>query len=323
MCKEVIVKKVLVTGSSGFVGSELVTRLKQVSSLVTLQTVKTSKGDTQIALDFTQPFQLTAALTEVDTIIHCAARVHVMNDDVADPLAAFRLVNTQGTLRLAKQAAEAGVRRFIFISSIKVNGESTKIGQPFTPYDTYIPDDPYGLSKYEAEVGLRKIAEQSAMEVVIIRPTLVYGPGVKGNFMSMMKWMNKGLPLPLGGLHKNKRSLVSVSNLVDLVVTCIKHPNAGNQTFLVSDDNDLSTTQLLSDIAKALKAPNRLLPIPSSWLKGAAILINKPAIAQRLCGSLQVDISNTKELLNWAPPDSQAVCLERTVHHFLVNNYKK
>ncbi|MCW8995623.1 MAG: SDR family oxidoreductase, partial [Psychromonas sp.] len=257
-----------------------------------------------------------------DILIHCAARVHIMNDSSSNPLQAFREVNTYGTLNLAQQAADAGVKRFIFISSIKVNGESTKLGFPFKPDDHFVPTDPYALSKYEAEVGLRKIAAATGMEVVIIRPPLVYGPGVKANFASMMKWASKGLPLPLGGIKDNKRSLVSVNNLVDLIITCIDHPNAANQTFLVSDDDDLSTSQLLTNMATALGAANRLLSIPSSWLTLAAKLIGKPAISQRLCGSLQVDISKTKELLNWQPPYSTAECMEKTADAFLQNNSK-
>ncbi len=248
--------------------------------------------------------------------------VHVMNDSSSNPLEDFREVNTHGTLNLAQQAADAGVKRFIFISSIKVNGESTELGLPFKSDDHFIPTDPYGLSKYEAEVGLRKIAEKTGMEVVIIRPPLVYGPGVKANFAAMMKWVNKGLPLPFGGIKNNKRSLVSVDNLVDLIITCIDHPKAVNQTFLVSDDEDLSTSQLLSNMASALNVPNRLLPIPASWLSLVAKLLGKPAIAQRLCGSLQVDISKTKKLLNWRPPYSTAECMKKTADVFLKNNKK-
>jgi len=317
-------KKIFITGANGFVGRLLTSTIDFDNTATILRATRINTyNDGEIPIDFSKAFNIANHLSEVDVIIHCAARVHVMNDNTDDPLAAFRTVNTQGTLRLAQQAAESGVKRFIFISSIKVNGESTEIGCPFTPRDNYIPDDPYGLSKYDAEVGLREIAQKSRMEVVIIRPPLVYGPGVQGNFLSMLRWMNKGLPLPLGGIVENKRSLVSLSNLVDLIITCIEHPNAANQTFLVSDDHDLSTTQILAYIAQALNVPNRLLSIPSSWLKWAAKLLNKPAISQRLCGSLQVDISQTKELLNWAPPNSQATCLRETVNHFLVHHNKK
>jgi UDP-glucose 4-epimerase len=180
-----------------------------------------------------------------------------------------------------------------------------------------VPTDPYGLSKYEAEVGLREIAEKTGMEVVIIRPPLVYGPNVKANFASMMKWVNKGVPLPLGAITQNKRSLVSIYNLIDLIITCIEHPNAANQTFLVSDNEVVSTTGLLKNMALALNVPSRLLPIPVSWFTLASKLIGKPAISERLCGSLQVDISKTKELLSWTPPYSSKESLKKTADSFL------
>ena len=259
------------------------------------------------------------ALLHIDCVVHSAALVHQMGDELKSH---YQDINTYGSLNLAQQAADAGVKRFIFISSIKVNGESTEIDQPFKPDSRFIPTDPYGLSKYEAEVGLRKIAEKTGMEVVIIRPPLVYGPGVKANFAAMMKWVGKGFPLPLGGITQNRRSLLSVDNLVDLIITCIDHPSAANQTFLVSDDDDLSTSQLLSNMATALGVANRLLPIPGSWFTLAARLIGKPAIAQRLCGSLQADISKTKEMLNWQPPYSTAECMKKTADAFLENNCK-
>jgi len=315
-------KKILITGASGFVGAAVNSRLEQAKSFLILRTTRLDSGSDKLPIDFSVEFNVETELVDVEAIIHCAAHVHLMNDKADDPLQAYRQVNTSGTLQLAQQAANAGVKRFIFISTIKVNGESTEPGFPFKPDDDFVPVDPYGLSKYEAEVGLRKLAEQTGMEVVIIRPPLVYGPGVKANFTSMMKWVNKGFPLPLGGIKNNKRSLVAVDNLVDLIITCIKHPNAANQTFLVSDDDDTSTSQLLSRMATALDAPNRLLSIPSSWLSLAATLFGKPAIAQRLCGSLQVDISKTKELLDWQPPYSAAASMKKTALYFLESNHK-
>jgi nucleoside-diphosphate-sugar epimerase len=312
-----------VTGGTGFLGSALLAALadKEVKCLgrkAPLGLVERNfyQGTINAESDFS------SFLCNIDILIHCAARVHMMNEQSVNPLAAFREVNTNGTLNLAQQAADAGVKRFIFISSIKVNGEFTEPGHPFTPDDVHIPMDPYGLSKYEAEVGLRKIAAETDMEVVIIRPPLVYGPGVKANFASMMKWVNKGLLLPLGGIKDNRRSLVSVENLVDLIITCIDHPNAANQTFLISDDDDLSTTQLLVNMAKALSVPSRLLAVPALWLTFAAKIVGKPAISQRLCGSLQVDISKTKELLNWQPPYSSAECIKKTADAFLENKCK-
>jgi UDP-glucose 4-epimerase len=309
---------ILLTGGSGFLGGALLTALVNEN----VRGLGRQKPSALSALSFYQSdinteTDFSVAVKDTKVIIHCAARVHIMEDNSSSPLEDFRVVNTYGTLNLAQQAADAGVKRFIFISSIKVNGESTELGLPFKADDVFIPTDPYGLSKYEAEVGLCEIAEQTGMEVVIIRPPLVYGPGVKANFSSMMKWVNKGLPLPLGGINGNKRSLVSIDNLVDLIVTCIEHPNAANQKFLVSDDDDVSTTQLLVNMAIALPAPNRLLPIPSGWLTLAAKLIGKPAISQRLCGSLQVDISKTKEMLNWQPPYSSAESMKKTANAFL------
>ena len=241
------------------------------------------------------------ALQGIDVVVHCAARVHVMQDTEADPLAAFRAVNVAGTLTLAHQAVSAGVKRFVFISSIKVNGESTFTRQPFTADDAPAPLDAYGLSKMEAEQGLREIALQTGMEVAIIRPPLVYGPGVKANFAAMMRWLQLGVPLPLGAIH-NQRSLVALDNLVDLIVTCLTHPAAANQTFLVSDGEDVSTTELLRRMGKAMGHPARLVPVPVGFLKLAATMLGKGDMAQRLCGSLQVDIEKTRRLLDWTPP---------------------
>jgi UDP-glucose 4-epimerase len=309
---------ILLTGGTGFVGRTLFDALKN-KNVRCLGRQKPSKiaSTSFYQSEINASTDFAVALQDTNVLIHCAARVHIMDDSAVNPLEEFREVNTYGTLNLAQQAADAGVKRFIFISSIKVNGESTEPDFPFRPDEQFVPTDPYGLSKYEAEVGLREIAAKTGMEVVIIRPPLVYGPGVKANFAVMMKWVNKGVPLPLGGIKGNKRSLVSVDNLVDLIVTCIDHPNAANQTFMVSDDDDVSTSQLLANMATALGVPNRLLPIPSAWFTLAAKLMGKPAIAQRLCGSLQVDISKTKELLNWLPPYSSAESMKKTAGAFL------
>ncbi|MNE56065.1 GDP-6-deoxy-D-mannose reductase [compost metagenome] len=211
---------------------------------------------------------------------------------------------------------KSGVRRFIFISSIKVNGESTLPGKPFKADDQPSPQDPYGVSKQEAEEALRQLGHDTGMEVVIIRPVLVYGPGVKANFLSMLNWLNRGVPLPLGAI-RNKRSLVAIQNLVSLIVTCIDHPAAANQVFLVSDGEDLSTTQLLCRLSKALGKPARLLPLPEWMLKLAASMLGKQAVAQRICGSLQVDISKNLELLGWTPPVSSDTAMRQTAGHYL------
>ena len=305
---------ILITGANGFVGSYLAKKLSNLPAVKltlaarvasTTQLVKTFKVN---QIDSTTEWS--EALVGCQSVVHTAARAHVMKDEVADPLTEYRRVNVDGTLNLARQAAEAGVRRFIFISSIKVNGEQTLIGKPFTAEDIPAPEDAYGISKYEAEQGLLQIAADSGLEVVIIRPPLVYGPGVKGNFSSMMQVVKKGFPLPLGAIN-NLRSLVALDNLVDLIITCINHPAAANQVFLAGDGEDLSTTELLRGVAKAAGVPSRLLPVPASVLMFMASLLGKKTMAQRLLGSLQVDISKARDLLGWTPPLSVEEGLRR------------
>lgn len=315
---------ILVTGASGFVGGALIQRLlisnpkggivaatRHLLEHLPVDVNQVQVGDLLISTDWR------LALQGVTVVVHCAARVHVMNEQNNDPLVEFRLVNVEGTLRLAQQAAEAGVSRFIFISSIKVNGESTELGCPFAPADRPAPSDPYGVSKMEAEQGLRELSLRTGMEVVIIRPPLVYGRGVKANFASLIRWLRRGLPLPLGAITTNLRSLVYVENLVDLICRCIDHPKAANQTFLVSDDKDISTTTLLRKMAKALGCPVRLVNTSPMLIKLSARFIGKPEIADRLCGSLQVDIKKTKDLLDWSPPVSVNEGLRQTAAHFL------
>ena len=256
------------------------------------------------------------ALRDVDVIVHLAARVHVMRDTERDPLAAFRNTNVNGTLALARAAARAGVRRFIYLSSIKVNGEGTDEGKPFRAQDPPNPLNPYAVSKLEAEQGLAEISVPGSMQYVIIRPPLVYGPGVRANFRSMMRWVQRGVPLPFGSIA-NRRSLVARPNLVDLIVTCLEHPAAANQTFLVADGEDLSTTELLRRIGRAMNHPARLLPIPPGLLKSLATLLGRRDVALRLCDSLQVDIAATQRLLGWHPPVSVDVALRETAEDFL------
>jgi nucleoside-diphosphate-sugar epimerase len=252
----------------------------------------------------------------VEVIIHAAARVHVLQDLSERAEEEYFRTNVSATLNLAEQAALAGVKRFIFISSIKVNGEYTSIGSPFTPDQRVNPTDLYGISKYRAEQGLRAIAARTGLEVVIIRPVLVYGPGVKANFLNMMRWVDKGIPLPLGFV-RNQRSMVALGNLVDLIITCIGHPAAGDQTFLVSDSNDLSTTDLLRKVSKSFNKPVRLLPVPPWMLKCVAAALGKGDISQRLCASLQVDISKTIRVLDWRPPVDIDLALAETVRHYM------
>jgi nucleoside-diphosphate-sugar epimerase len=303
--------KILVTGASGFVGRTLRNKVASSSKFDVTGAVRSGVQACDFAvgnLDGQTNWQL--PLDDRDIVIHTAARAHVMKDEVPDPLAEYRKVNVEGTLNLARQSAEAGVRRFIFISSIKVNGEQTTQGKPFTADDVPAPEDPYGVSKLEAEAGLYEIASETGMEVVIIRPPLVYGPGVKGNFASMIKLVEKGLPLPLGAIH-NKRSLVALDNLVDLIITCIDHPAAANQVFLAGDGQDVSTSELLRGVGRAMGKPARLIPVPAGMLMFGAGLLGKKAVAQRLLGSLQVDISKARNLLGWEPPLSVEEGLRR------------
>ena len=298
--------RVLVTGGQGLVGNALAFRILDQGLKVRVSTrQKLAPIDLRLqcvrTTDLSSSTNWLTALQRIDVVVHCAARVHVMHDTEVDPLAAFRAVNVAGTLELARQAVAVGVKRFVFISSVKVNGESTLPAQPFTAGDVPAPLDAYGVSKMEAEQGLRELAAKTGIEVVIIRPPLVYGPGVKANFASMMRWLQRGIPLPLGAIH-NQRSLVALDNLVGLIVTCLTHPAAANQTFLVSDGEDVSTTELLRRMGRAMNCPARLIPLPAGILKLAAALVGKRDMAQRLCGSLQVDIEKTRTLLGWTPP---------------------
>lgn len=311
--------RVLVTGATGFVGRVLCAELLRHGHAVCVA-LRCVEDSTRLALEGVEIIAVGMvnaatdwrnALAGCEAVVHLAARVHVMGDEATDPLTEFRRVNVDGTLNLARQAGAASVRRFVFISSIKVNGESTRLGQAFAADDVPDPQDSYSISKHEAELGLRQLAAETHMEVVIIRPPLVYGPGVKANFQSMMRWLKWGVPLPLGAIH-NKRSLLALDNLVDLIITCLDHPAAANQIFLAADGEDLSTTELLHRMAYALGRPARLIPVPAFLLDAGAALLGRRDMAQRLCGSLQVDISKARELLGWNPPISVDEALRRT-----------
>lgn len=315
---------VAVTGATGFVGRALVQRLVDLEVPRVRVAVRQAAHGLDARLEVVTVDSLSADnrwhefVAGIDVVVHCAARVHVLDESAGDPQAEYFQANVAATLNLAEQAAAAGVRRFIFISSIKVNGERSLPGAPFKACDVARPEDPYGMSKQVAEEQLRELSARTGMEVVIVRPVLVYGPGVKANFLNMMRWLDKGIPLPLGAIN-NLRSLVALGNLVDLLVTCLEHPNAANQTLLVSDAHDLSTTELLRRVGKALGKPARLLPVPM-WLLGTlATLLGKRAFSQRLCGSLQVDIDKTRTLLGWQPPISIDQALKETANHYLEN----
>ncbi|MES9887356.1 MAG: SDR family oxidoreductase [Candidatus Sedimenticola sp. 6PFRAG1] len=311
-----IASKVLVTGASGFVGRHICKRLSH-GGVPLRKAVRSQADSAGIAVgDISCNTDWSRALGNVDVVVHTAARVHVMSESADDPLSLFRKVNVDGAISLARQAAQAGVRRLVYISSIKVNGESTEPGQVFTAEDIPEPGDPYSVSKYEAEQSLLEFASVSGMEVVIIRPPLIYGPGVKANFYRMMQWLMKGVPLPLASVD-NMRSMVGLDNLVDLIVTCIKHPAAANQILLVSDGEDISTPELLKRMSIALNSPVRIFPCPIVVLKACSALVGQQEAARRLCDSLQLDISKTCDLLDWTPPISLREGLEITADDFL------
>lgn len=300
--------KILLTGATGFIGqavlNEFLSKDNELTVLLREKNVSFSKGLKIIVADFNRMGQL--AYTEFlgfDVIVHIAARAHIMKEESVEPLAEYRKVNRDVTLALARLASEAGVKRFVFISSIKVNGEMTQPDLPFTPEVAEPPKDPYGLSKYEAEQGLLDIARETGMEVVIIRSPLVYGPNVKGNFASMVNWIKKGVPLPLSSVN-NQRSLVALDNLVEFIALCTdreKSPKAANEVFLISDGQDVSTSGLLRKVAKAYGFKSSLFPIPVSLMKFAAKLLAKGVVADRLFGNLQVDSSKARDLLGWKP----------------------
>lgn len=312
---------ILVTGATGFVGSRLLQLLLKNKFQVSAVSRRPVDGqplsvNSHTVGNINSNTDWGEVLQGVDVVIHTAARAHIMEDKASDPLSEFRKVNVDGSLNFARQSAEAGVKRFIFISSVKVNGEATELGRPFTEVVDSVPVDPYGLSKYEAEQGLRALSTETGMEVVIVRAPLVYGAGVKANFKTMMEWLACGIPLPLEAMN-NGRSLLALDNLVDFILTCIAHPAAANQTFLASDDHDLSTSELLKLLGGALGKPARLFSVPASWIKIVANLFGKSVIYHRLCGSLQVDISKAKNMLSWTPPISVEEGLKRAAIGFL------
>ena len=312
---------VLVTGATGFVGKALTIALVSKGFDVTA-VVRNPKNKLPLEVKQVIVSDISGleedALKNIDCIIHLVARVHVMKEHATNSRKEYRKSNTDATLRLAKQASKSGVKRFIFLSSIKVNGEFTT-NFPFTADDTPKPEGDYAKSKHEAEIGLQKIAKETKLDIVIIRPPLIYGEGVKANFLTMMKWLNKGIPLPLGSI-RNKRSLVSLDNLVDFIRLCIKHPAASNQVFLVSDGEDLSTTELLIKLKKTLTKPAKLIIFPVILLKITLLLFGKRSISQRLFRSLQLDTKKSKERLSWTPLVSVDEALKKTVLSYLNSN---
>jgi len=310
----------MITGATGFVGSRLARSLAEAGHDI----VEVGRRASSVAATFSCVDSISDttdyrnALSGCDVVIHLAARVHVMHDDVEDPLAAFRAVNLHGTVNLARQAAAAGVKRFVYVSSIKVNGECTDV-KPFTEADDPHPQDPYGVSKWEAEQALENISHETGMEMVIVRPPLVYGPGVKANFYSLLKLVSKGLPLPLGSIH-NRRSMIYVDNLVDALILCATHPAAAGQTYLLSDGEDVSTPQLVKEIAIAMKRPDRVFPFPLSIMRLAARMTGRSPAVDRLTQSLEIDNSKIRKELGWQPPYSMQQGLQKTADWFFLSN---
>ena len=311
--------KVLVTGATGFIGHALVSYLSSRRNIEVCASVRNSFDGFPLSVSVVQSGDIDGntnwevALADVDVVIHTAARAHVLNDDVADPISEFRSVNVAGTLNLAHQALRAGVTRFVFISSIGVMGIQSS--RPFSEMDNTAPVEPYAVSKLEAEQGLREIADKTALEVVIVRPPLVYGPDAPGNFGRLIRFVYKGFPLPLGAIV-NRRSFVALDNLVDFLFTCLEHPAAANETFHVADGTDISTPELLRKMGDALGKPVRLIPLPSWLLTLLASILGKRAEIERLCGSLQVDAAKAHTMLGWEPPVSLDQGLRKAVEAF-------
>lgn len=329
----VVDSKVLVTGADGFVGSELSAELVRRDARVVKAKRSSESGggsakrvggfqygigqpsspslESVVVGDIGPNTDWSGALRGVEFVVHLAARVHMMDDEAVNPLAEFRRVNVEGTRRLAEAAARAGVKRFVFLSSVKVNGESTGDGKgPFNGTDQAHPEDDYGLSKWEAEQVLREVERQTRMEVVVIRPPLIYGPGVKANFLSLVRLVEKGVPLPLGGI-RNKRSLLGLTNMVDLICCCLEHPRAACETFLASDGEDVSTPELARRIAQALGKSARLVPLPMWLMRMGGAMAGKSKDVARLCDSLQIDSSRLRRVLDWFPPSTMAEELSR------------
>jgi UDP-glucose 4-epimerase len=303
--------KVLVTGATGFVGTALCDRLAAYGHKVVPAVRSKSGWPHEVVvgnLDASTDWR--PALTGCDAVIHLAARVHVMNDASLNPLALYRATNTEATLNLARQAAEVGVKRFVFISTIKVNGEGRDAA--YSETDAPAPQDAYAISKWEAEQGLMRIARESGLEVVILRPPLVYGPGVKANFLRLMQLVQRGWPLPLGAI-RNRRSLLYLGNFVDAIRLCVEHPTAAGQTFLLDDGQPVSTPELIRALARAMGRPARLLGVPVRVLEFMGVLLGKRAAVARLTGSLWVDSSFIRSRLNWTPPYSMEAGLAATV----------
>ena len=303
--------KTLVSGANGFVGRALCRHLKAHGHAV-VPAVRNASGivDEMVVGNIDGATDWQPALSGCDAVVHLAARVHVMDDTAQNPLALYRATNTEAMLNFARQAAAAGVKRFVFISTIKVNGEGREA--PYRESDVPAPEDAYAISKWEAEQGLQRIASETGLEVVILRPPLVYGPGVKANFLRLLQTVKRGWPLPLGAI-RNRRSLLFLGNFVDAIRLCVEHPAAAGQTFLLDDGQAVSTPELIRAVARAMGRPSRLLAVPIALLRFAGTLLGKRAAVDRLTGSLYVDSSAIRSQLGWVPPFSMEAGLAQTV----------
>ena len=312
---------ILVTGGTGFIGHALCQALAEsghAPRVALRRQTPAATGSTGLSVavgEINGSTEWTNALRDVNCVIHLAARTHVLRETVSDTLSAYRRINVDGTRRLAEQVAAAGVRRLVFLSSVKVNGERTT-DHPCTERDTPRPEDAYGMTKWEAEQALRQLEQATGLEVVILRPPLVYGPGVKGNFLRLMKLVARGWPVPLASV-RNQRSMIYIGNLVDAILACVRAPAAAGQTYLVSDGTDISTPELVSSIARAMGVSPRLFPFPPSLLRGVATFIGKREEARRLIGSLQIDSSRIRWELGWRPPYTMEQGLAETARWFL------
>jgi len=326
---------VLITGATGFVGRRLTEYLlsqhpnihlrlavrKITQNIMDAHLQSNPRVHVEVVGDINAQTDWAQALTGIDIVIHLAARVHVMQDHASDPLQEYRQANTASSLHLAQAAAKAGVKRLIYLSSIKVNGEATEPQKPFSEDSLPAPIDPYGVSKWEAELGIEKICSQTSMEFVVIRPPLIYGPGVKANFRKLMQLVAKGLPLPLGAIH-NQRSMLALDNLISFIDVAMTHPAATNQCFLLSDGQDLSTTQLLKLLAKGMHQSLWLIPLPTMILQTLAKMVGQSSASERLLGSLQIDSSKARQLLGWGPPLTVEQGIALTTEYYLRNQLK-
>ncbi len=307
--------RVLVTGATGFIGSSLC-RVLAAEGFDVIAGVRRDGGapgaEVRVLGDLGVETDLSAALDGVDAVMHLAARAHVMAEGAADPLAEYRRINRDGTRRLAEAAMAAGVARFVFLSSVKVNGEATR-GDPVTEDDTPAPEDAYGTSKWEAEQALAELSAGGGIETVVLRAPLVYGPGVKANFLSLLRLCDTALPLPLGGIDGNRRSLIYLGNLADALRRAMVHAAAAGRTYLVRDSEDVSTAGLVRRIRRALGRPPRLVPVPAGALRAALVATGRRAAADRLLGSLAVDASRVNRELGWTPPYTLDQGLHATV----------